>query len=694
MTQSQIRQIFLILNQTHRGEDETKKILGILSLLWFTAVALAGQTDPAFDRYHSPAEINQFLKSIARTQKKLTDLYEIAATAAGEPLNILYIGPEAGSAVKRLPAILVAANMEGTVPLASEAAMFLIKSILEKPACRQDKGWFILPLGNPDAAANYFSKPLLQDSRNRRPYNDDMDDRMDEDGADDLDGNGIITMMRVKDPEGEWLPQEGEPRLMKKADPAKGEKGIFKLYPEGLDNDGDGQYNEDGPGGVNVGVNFPHLFHFFSKSGGKWAGSESESLGLMRFIFQHPEIAMTVTFGESNFCLVPPKDGRKGEADYTKIKIPKQIGAFLNVDTDKTYTMEEVMEIARNLAPPGFELTESMVASFLGLGAVVNPLPEDLNYYKELAEKYKEFLKKGKLDGARLETPDAQDGSFELWSYYQLGSPTFSMDFWTLPEVKKEEKAAPQITPEQLESMSNEEFIALGEEKINGFLKSSGAPEDFKATMVINALKGGMMTTKKMVEMLRQMPKPKDSSGGDETEKAMLAFSDHVLGGRGFVPWKTFRHPTLGEVEIGGFVPYAANTPPAAMIQNLLQGQVPWVLQLADKLPRLHFAKATWEPLGNNVFRFKVWVENTGYLPFPTAMGSRNNRLAPAVITLAGDNFTLLEGLKRTTIKEINGGQTRRFSWIIRSQSGQEPTVNLLHPSGWNDGIWYVGGVK
>jgi hypothetical protein len=584
--------------------------------------------------------------------------------------------------------------MDGTVPLASEAALFLIKSILEKPECRQDKGWFILPLGNPDAAANYFARPLLQDSRNRRPGNDDMDDRVDEDGPDDLDGNGTITMMRVKDPEGEWLPLEGEPRLMKKADAAKGEKGIFKLYSEGLDNDGDGQYNEDAPGGVNIGVNFPHLFRFFSKDGGKWAGSESESLGLIRFVFQHPEIAMTVTFGESNFCLVPPRGGRKGEADFTKIKIPKQIGAFLNMDTDKTYTMGEVMESARNLAPPGFELTESMVASFLGLGAVVNPLPEDLSFYKELAEKYKEFLKKSKLDAPRLETPDAKDGSFELWSYYHLGLPAFSMDFWTLPEVKKEEKAAPQITPEQLESMGSEEFIALGEEKINGFLKSSGAPEDFKAAMVINALKGGMMTTKKMAEMLRQMPKPKDSAGGDETEKAMLAFSDKELKGQGFVSWKAYAHPTLGTVEIGGFVPYTANTPPTAMIQSLLQGQVPWVFTLAEKLPRLRIMKETWEPLGNNMFRFKVWVENSGYLPFPTAMGGRNNRRSPAVITLTGDNFTLLEGLKRTAIKEIGGGQTRLLKWIIRSQSGQEPSVNLLHPSGWNDDLWHMGGTK
>lgn len=661
-----------------------KKFLEILGIVLAMAAALAAQPDFTFNSYHSPAELNQALKNIARSNAKSSELIEIGTAFGGQPLFILYIGPEAGNKTKRLPAMLVAANMEGTVPLASEAAMFLIRSILEKPACRQDKGWYVLPLGNPDAAAYFFTKPLLQDSRNRRPFNDDMDDRTDEDGADDLDGNGIITMMRVKDPEGEWLPLAGEPRLMKKADPAKGEKGIFKLYPEGLDNDGDGQYNEDGQGGVNVGVNFPHLFRFFSKNGGRWAGSENESQGLIHFIFQHPEIAMTMTFGESNFCLVPPRGGRKGEADYAKIKIPKQVGAFLNVDTDKTYTMEEVMEIARGMAPPGFELTEAMVASFLGLGAVVNPLPEDLNYYKELAEQYKEFLKKRKLDGARLETPDARDGSFELWSYYHLGLPSFSMDFWTLPEVKKDEKAAPQITPEQLEGMNNEEFIALGEEKINGFLKSSGAPEDFKAAMVIDALKGGMMSTKKMAEMMRQMPKPKDSSGDDETEKAMLTFADKELPGKGFVPWKAFKHPTLGEVEIGGFVPYTANTPPAAIMQNLLQGQVPWVLTLAEKLPRLHIGKAKTEPLGNGVFRLKVWVENSGYLPFPTAMGSRNNRPAPAVITLKGKDLALIEGLKRTVVKEIGGGQTRLFKWIIRSQ-GQNLNIDLAHPSGWGD---------
>ena len=109
--------------------------------------------------------------------------------------------------------------------------------------------------------------------------NDDQDDQTNEDGYNDLDGNGLITMMRVKSPEGEWLPVTSDPRLMKKADPSKGEKGIYKLYSEGIDDDKDGKYNEDGPGGTNVGLNFPHLFKFFTPENGLFPGSSPEAFG-------------------------------------------------------------------------------------------------------------------------------------------------------------------------------------------------------------------------------------------------------------------------------------------------------------------------------------------------------------------------------------------------------------------------------
>ena len=192
------------------------------------------------------------------------------------------------------------------------------------------------------------------------------------------------------------------------------------------------------------------------------------------------------------------------------------------------------------------------LAGFLELGAVVNPLEDDLKFYKELSEKYKEFLKAAKLDAKRLDPAPDKDGSLELYAYYHLGLPSFAMDFWTLPEVK-DEKPADEMTPEKLEKMTNDEFIALGEEKIDAFLKASGAPDQFKAKQVIEALKGGMLDTKKMAEMMKQMPKKPSGEGADPKEKALLAWSDKELGGKGFVAWKPFKHPTLGDVEIVEF---------------------------------------------------------------------------------------------------------------------------------------------
>lgn len=672
-----------------------KKRFVLVSIFLFALSSSAAQFKFNFDRYHTPDELNEALNKFASANPKNSLLHKIAVSPGKKTVNMIEIGPEVNKEKKTLPAVLVVANMEGTVPLSSEAAIYLIQLILEKPEVRKDKTWYVLPLGNPDAAANYFSKPLIMDTRNARPHNDDMDDGIDEDGVDDLDGNGIITTMRVKDPQGEWMPVSDDPRMMKKADWAKGEKGIYKIYTEGIDNDKDGEYNEDGPGGVNIGINFLHLFKFFTKTGGTWAGSENESLNLIKFITEHREIAMTFTFGETNFCLTPPRGGRRGEADLTKLKIPKRFASVFNVDPEKTYTMKEVMEMVQRFVPEGMEVTESMIASFLGVGAVVNPLPEDLKFYKELSEKYKEFLKKNKLDAKRLETARAKDGSFELWAYYHLGLPSFSMDFWTLPEVKEEKKEEPAITTEKLEKMTNEEFIALGEEKIDEFLKSAGAPPNFKAKMVINAVKNGMMTTKKMAEMLKQMPKPKSEEDGEPKEKALLAFSDKELDGKGFVQWKPYKHPTLGEVEIGGPVPYASNTPPTKMIEKLLKGQVPWVFQLAEKMARVKINKTEVKFLGSGLYRVKVWIENTGSLPYPTAMGKRNNRILPIIAILEGASTKIVEGKKRSLIKSIDGHKTQMVSWIIQAEKPAKLNLKVTTSIAWKDtGQIELGGSK
>ena len=662
----------------------TKRFVFISFLLIMLCVG-AMAAELTFDRYHTPAAINTALRDFARANPASARLHTLARSAGGRDVLLLEIGSEVKNAKKAIPAVLVVANMEGTVPLSSEAALYLIKLILEKPDVHKDLTWYVLPCGNPDAAIGYFQKPLKMDPRNTTPINDDQDDQTDEDGADDLDQNNIITSMRVKNPEGQWIPVPGEPRLMKRADWSKGEKGLYKLYTEGLDNDEDGKYNEDGPGGVNIGITFPHLFKFFTASGGRWSGAEEESFHLIKFTSDHREIGLTFVFGSANFCLNPPRGGRRGEADLTQLKIPERLASFMGADPNKTYSMEEVIELIKSIVPPGREVDESMVASFLGLGAAVNPLADDLKFYKELSDKYKEFLKDNKIDKERLNPARDKDGSFELWTYYHLGLPSFAMDFWTLPKVKEEKKEGEEITPEKLEKMTNEEFIALGEEKIDAFLKSSGAPANFKAEMVIDALEGGKMDTKKIAEMMKKMPKPKSEEGAGPKDKALLAFSDKELGGKGFIDWTPFQHPTLGEVEIGGEVPFVNNTPPVEKIESLLKGQVPWVFEIRQKMARIKVGKTEVKPMGSSVYQVKVWVENTGYLPYPTAMGKRNKRVLPVVVTLEGDGFKIVDGKKRSLIQSIAGNKAASVTWIVHAEKPTKLTVKVQTEMAWSD---------
>lgn len=670
------------------------KFLLLVSLIILTFLLSGYQFPFQFDRYHTPEELISIFKKLTVSLPNITKLHPIGKSPGNNLIYILEIGSEVGKVKKDNPAVLVVANLDGIHPISTEGSLKLVKLVIEKDEARKNTTWYILPNGNPDAASRFFKKPLNMESRNFTPRNDDMDESIDEDGVEDLNADGMITQMRKKDPKGEWIPLSNEPRMMRRADWSKGERGIYKLYSEGIDNDGDGEFNEDGTGGVDISINFPHLFKFFTANGGTWAGCEAESFHLIEFAFQHQEIAMTVLLGNSNFCMVAPRGGRRETADFSKIKIPERIGKIFRIDTSRTYTMEEVMELVKRVVPKGFEVTESMVASFLGLGAIVNPLPSDSKFYQKLADEFKSHLKEHKLDVERVQPEPARDGSFELWSYYHLGLPSFSMDFWALPQ-KKNEKSESELTPEKLEKMSTADFVALGEEKIDSFLKHSGAPGNINAKMIINALQGGMMTTKKMAEMLRNMPRPEKEEGGDPLIQALLDFSDNELQTKGFVPWKSFQHPTLGQIEIGGVVPFTTTTPPPYLIEKLLDGQVPWLLHLATRIARIKIGQIETKNLGRGVYKLSIRIENTGYLPYPIEMGRRNNRITPVVVTVQGNGIKILEGKNRNLIDEIPGNGLKELNLTILSEKPTEIHIRAVSPMAGKDSVSFMlGGLQ
>ena len=586
----------------------------VLVLLAFCG-NLSAQNGITFEKYKTNSEVQKALIALQQKAPNKIAIHKIAESPGGEPINILEIGKD----LKNVPAIFVGANFEGKTPLSTEGALYLAKMLLDSSVYTGNLKWYILPLPNPDATSGYFSKVKWERTVNDFVVNDDKDDQVNEDGPDDLNADGWITQMRVEDPEGTYIVSDKDPRMMLRADPAKGERGKYKLYQEGLDNDGDGEINEDGPGGINVGINFPHLFKTNWKDTGLWPGETPEVYGIMEFIFNHPEIAMVQTLGTSDFCMAPPRGGRKGGVNMESLKVPARFAARIGADPEKTYSMNEVLDMFKSGmgGRGGREINAETVMDMLGLGATVNPMEGDLKFYTDLSEKYKSYLKAKGASIDRLAADPDKDGSFELWAYYHLGVPSFSMNLFMPPKPPSDTRTR--------EGGSREAGMGMP------FMRSS-APE------------------------------------ADDREKTILAYIDKKLNGDGFVKWQPFNHPTLGKVEIGGIKPFVTSTPPAVQIDSLCKVQLPWLLQLSKKLPDLRLMKEVVTDLGAGVYKLELFVENKGILPYPTAMGSRNKQPAPVIIILEGDKLEFLEGYKRTSLGDIGGNQVRKLTWTIKAE--------------------------
>ena len=267
------------------------------------AAPLAAQR-PA-DGYHSMAEL---LAQLKKAEGRAVQVTTIGSSAGGLPLAAVRLG--AGADADTRPAVLLLANAWGPHVVGSEVALRLVgqfaaaygrdtavTSLLDRVTI------YVLPRVNPDAAEAFFQAPLVERVRNASKWDDDRDAATDEDGPEDLNGDGIISTMRVKDPAGEWFADPAEPALMRKADAAKGEKGEYRVYLEGRDNDGDEQWQEDPPGGSDIGRNFPYEFPQFAEGTGAGMMSEPESRAVAQFIVDHPGIAVIYVFGPQDNLL-------------------------------------------------------------------------------------------------------------------------------------------------------------------------------------------------------------------------------------------------------------------------------------------------------------------------------------------------------------------------------------------------------
>lgn len=200
------------------------------------------------------ATVASALERIAADHAGLARPLDMGTLADGRRVPALLFGADGPLALDARPCVLLLGGLDGEGPSGGEAVLRVASDLMREPASLPPGVAFVaVPWASPEAI-ELSIQGRSADGRNAQPLDEDRDGRVDEDGADDLDGDGAILQMLIEDPEGPWVRSQNQ-RLLARARP--GDAPRYTLSLEGKDDDGDGRFNEDGPGGIVLDLHFP-----------------------------------------------------------------------------------------------------------------------------------------------------------------------------------------------------------------------------------------------------------------------------------------------------------------------------------------------------------------------------------------------------------------------------------------------------
>ncbi|MFC1660864.1 M14 family metallopeptidase, partial [Gemmatimonadota bacterium] len=455
----------------------------------------------------------------------------------------------------------------------SESVLWLMQHLLEGYGSDLEitqlldtRAIYFRPQNNPDGSGMYLN--TAQSNRSTiRPTDNDGDGLLDEDPNEDLDGDGVIHQMRYRprpgtDDRASMVVDEKDPsgRLLRRAQ--GDEEAEWVVTSEGVDSDGDGRFNEDGIGGLDLHRNYVENWRpepgldrtgrgYTQRGAGQYPLSEIETRSVVVWLLQNPNVSVAnVMDTRVPMHLRPPSTSASEERMY-----PEDLAFYEYFDS-------------------------------LGMSITEYPWAGDVFFdYSTRGRDEDEPLRGSPLFG---HGPD-----FGYWYY---GSIWYGDELWN----------------------------------------------------------GGVMGDR--------------NGDGERNQLDALLWDDEEMGGRGFREWEPFHHPTLGDVEIGGFHPkFFSQNGPAEVLEEWASKQALFNLEMAKHLPFLELegvrVRRAEDEGDQATYEIVVEWRNAGALP--TAL-----KQAQLVKIVREDRAIL----------EFDRDVTR----------GDDPRVEIVDPS-YSDKTFYAG---
>jgi murein tripeptide amidase MpaA len=304
----------------------------------FTTSALKAMGAPnnpkvevAWNRYYDTEELAEIMQRIAKAYPSLATIASIGKSFEGRDLWFLTISNHTKGDPDKKPAMYIDGNIHSNEIQGSEVALYTAWYVCEMydqvqwiKKLLDEKTIYILPTINPDARNHFIHKPNTPSSPRSGldPRDDDGDGLVDEDGFDDLDGDGNIVRMRIADPNGRWVSDPDDPRMMVAADPDQpGE--YSSLGYEGIDNDNDGKVNEDRPGYYDPNRDWAWNWQpgYTQRGADRYPFSFPENRAVAEFVLAHPNIAGAQSYHNSGGMILRGPGAKDDDRTYNRTDV-------------------------------------------------------------------------------------------------------------------------------------------------------------------------------------------------------------------------------------------------------------------------------------------------------------------------------------------------------------------------------------
>jgi murein tripeptide amidase MpaA len=254
-------------------------------------------TVPPFDfsHYFLYDEIVEFLQQMENAYPHLLTLQSIGQSYGGRDIWLATLTDQTTGAPLDKPGYWLDANTHAGEVTGSAVALYNLYSLLTQ--YRQDSHVtrllsqytvYILPRLAVDGAQKYLTTPhLLRSSIRPYPYPDEQDGLY----LEDINGDGLILQMRLRDDCGAWKISAEDPRLMIPREPEEFDGIYYTVLPEGQIRNFDGYQIKKAPSleGMDFNRNYPH----------QWA-PEGQQQGAGDFPFSEPETRAEAEFWQKN----------------------------------------------------------------------------------------------------------------------------------------------------------------------------------------------------------------------------------------------------------------------------------------------------------------------------------------------------------------------------------------------------------